>query len=81
MKTMKTFNEFTTGLSENFSLDNLKTLNEDNLEVKNSAKQIYSWLKKNGVNAKLVAQVPSQPTSKSVGTEISDSDNKALVMY
>ena len=35
---MKTFNEFTTGLSENFSLDNLKTLNEDNLEVKNSAK-------------------------------------------
>jgi hypothetical protein len=68
-------------LFEIFSLDNLETLNEDNLEVKNIAKQIYSWLKKNGVNAKLVAQVPSQPTNKSIGSELTGGDNDALVMY
>jgi hypothetical protein len=68
-------------LFENFSLDNLETLNEDNLEVKNIAKQIYSWLKKNGVNAKLVAQVPSKPTGKSIGSELTGGDNDALVMY
>jgi len=68
-------------LFEIFSLDNLETLNEDNLEVKNIAKQIYSWLKKNGVNAKLVAQVPSQPTGKSMGSKLTGGDNEALVMY
>ena len=36
-------------LFENFSLNNLETLNEDNLEVKNIARQLYSFLKKNGV--------------------------------
>jgi hypothetical protein len=34
-------------------------LNEDNLEVKKIAKDLYSWLKKNGVEVKLIAQVPS----------------------
>ena len=34
-------------------------LNEDNLEVKSIAKKLYSWLKQNGVEVKLIAQVPS----------------------
>jgi hypothetical protein len=76
LKYYKTFEELDTD-----SLNNLETLNEDNLEVKNIAKQIYSWLKKNGVNAKLVAQVPSQPTGKSMGSKLTGGDNEALVWY
>jgi hypothetical protein len=75
LKYYKTFEELDTD-----SLNNLETLNEDNLEVKNIAKQIYSWLNKNGVNTKLVAQVPSQ-NIKSIGSQLTGDANEALVMY
>ena len=55
-------------------------LNEDNLEVKNIAKQIYSFLTKNGVTTKLVAAVPDA-LGKSIGGKLTSGSNEALVSY
>jgi hypothetical protein len=55
-------------------------LNEDNLQVKSIAKKIYSVLKQNGVNAKLVASVPQGP-GKSIGSTLTGGSNEALVYY
>lgn len=57
-------------------------LNEDNLEVKNIAKQIYSFLTKNGVTTKLIASIPSSNSSgKSIGGKMTGGSNEALVSY
>jgi hypothetical protein len=57
-------------------------LNEDNLQVKSIAKQIYSVLKQNGVNAKLIASIPSAgPSGKSIGATLTGDSNEALVYY
>jgi hypothetical protein len=59
-----------------------KELNEDNLQVKSIAKNIYSVLTKNGVNAKLVASIPSAgPSGKSIGATLTGGSNEALVYY
>jgi hypothetical protein len=55
-------------------------LNEDNLQVKSIAKKIYSVLKQNRVNAKLVASVPQGP-GKSIGSTLTGGSNEALVYY
>jgi hypothetical protein len=55
-------------------------LNEDNLQVKSIAKKIYSVLKQNGVNTKLVASVP-QSQGKSIGSTLTGGSNEALVYY
>jgi len=55
-------------------------LNEDNLEVKKIAKDLYSWLKKNGVEVKLIASIPSAGTSgKQIGA--TGNNNISLVWY
>ena len=59
-----------------------KELNEDNLEVKSVAKNIYSVLTKNGVKTKLVASIPSAGSSgKSIGATLTGGSNEALVYY
>jgi hypothetical protein len=59
-----------------------KELNEDNLQVKSIAKNIYSVLTKNGVNAKLIASIPSAgPSGKSIGATLTGGSNEALVYY
>ena len=57
-------------------------LNEDNLEVKSIAKDIYSTLKQNGVNAKLIASIPGTGyAGKSIGATLTGGSNEALVFY
>ena len=67
-------------LVENKLTSNSRMLNEDNLEVKNIAKQIYSFLTKNGVTTKLVAAVPGD-YGKSIGGKLTGGGNEALVSY
>jgi hypothetical protein len=57
-------------------------LNEDNLELKSISKQLYTFLKELGVNAKLVAQTPSQTNgTKNIGSNLTDEKNEALIWY
>jgi hypothetical protein len=57
-------------------------LNEDNLELKSIAKNIYSVLKQNGVNAKLIASIPRTGyAGKSIGATLTGGSNEALVYY
>lgn len=59
-----------------------ESLNEDNLEVKSIAKDIYSTLKRNGVNAKLIASIPRTGyAGKSIGATLTGGSNEALVFY
>ena len=67
-------------LVENKLTSNSRMLNEDNLEVKNIAKQIYSFLTKNGVTTKLVAAVPGD-YGKSIGGKLTGGSNEGLVWY
>jgi len=71
----KVVNEITYNLNEE------RMLNEDNLEVKNIAKQLYSFLQKNGVNTKLVAQTPSAEYGKQIGASLKGGSNEALIAY
>ena len=53
-------------------------LNEDNTQVKKIARDLYSWLKKNGVQVKLMAQTPSSSTgTKHIGDK--PGDNTSLL--
>jgi len=56
-------------------------LNEDNLEVKSIAKQLYSFLQKNGVNTKLIAQIPGANYGKQIGASLKGGSNEALIAY
>ena len=56
-------------------------LNEDNLEMKSIAKQLYSWLKQNDVNTKLIAQTPSISYGKQIGASLKGGSNEALISY
>ena len=61
-------------------------LAEDNLEVKSIAKQLYSWLKQNDVNTKLIAQRPSnifpgRSYGKQIGALLKGGSNEALISY
>ena len=70
------------GYHEYENEDGHEELNEDNLQVKSIAKQIYSVLKQNGVNAKLIASIPSAgPSGKSIGATLTGDSNEALVYY
>ena len=66
-------------LFENFK--EIELINEDNLEVKNIAKQLYSFLTKNGVNTKLIAQTPSDNYGKKIGASLKGESNEALISY
>jgi hypothetical protein len=70
-------------LFENFS--NLDTLNEDNLEVKNIARQLYSWLKKNGVREVSLStdkiNIGKDTANDADGKQIGDRDNTAKIAY
>jgi hypothetical protein len=66
-------------LFENFK--EIELINEDNLEVKNIAKQLYSFLTKNGVNTKLIAQTPSDNYGKQIGASLKGESNEALISY
>jgi hypothetical protein len=70
-------------LFENFS--NLDTLNEDNLEVKNIARQLYSWLKKNGVREVSLStdkiNIGKDTANDTDGKQIGDRDNTAKIAY
>ena len=68
-------------LTENKLTYNSRLLNEDNLEVKSIAKQIYSFLKQNGVNTKLVAQIQSADYGKKIGATLKGEQNEALISY
>jgi len=69
-------------LVENKLTSNSRMLNEDNLEVKNFAKQIYSFLVKNGVTTKLIASIPSAGSQgKQIGDKLTGGSNEGLVWY
>jgi len=55
-------------------------LNEDNLEVKKAAKDLYTFLKKNGVKASLVASMPDSNKYKSIGNQ-DPKTTEAYVFY
>jgi len=73
------YHEYENG-GEHNEMDESQELNEDNLQVKSIAKKIYSVLKQNGVNTKLVASVP-QSQGKSIGSTLTGGSNEALVYY
>ena len=73
------YHEYENG-GEHSEMDESQELNEDNLQVKSIAKKIYSVLKQNGVNTKLVASVP-QSQGKSIGSTLTGGSNEALVYY
>ena len=58
-------------------------LNEDNLEVKNIAKQIYSFLTKNGVKTEIVAGMANNRSTSIGDSELSakSGENTALITY
>ena len=72
-------------LFEIFSLYNLETLNEDNLEVKNIARQLYSWLKKNGVGEVSLStdkiNIGKDSANDAEGKQIGSRDNTAKIAY
>jgi hypothetical protein len=69
-------------LVENKLTSNSRMLNEDNLEVKNFAKQIYSFLVKNDVTTKLIASIPSAGSQgKQIGDKLTGGSNEGLVWY
>lgn len=78
MRKMKYINLF-----ENFS--SLDTLNEDNLQVKNIARQLYSWLKKNGVREVSLStdkiNIGKDTANDADGKQIGDRDNTAKIAY
>ena len=55
-------------------------LNEDNLEVKKAAKDLYTFLKKNGVVVKLDTVSPTSSKYKSVGNQ-DPKTNQAYIFY
>ena len=70
-------------LVENKLTSNSRMLNEDNLEVKNIAKQLYSFLTKEGVKTEIVAGL-ANTRSTSIGDEESSAkpgENIALISY
>ena len=74
--------DFKKYLVENKLTSNSRMLNEDNLEVKNIAKQIYSFLVKNGVTTKLIASIPSAGSQgKQIGDKLTGGSNEGLVWY
>jgi len=59
-----------------------RMLNEDNLQVKRIAKDLYLYLKKNGVNVRLIASVPQSGINKRIGAnDGAASDNGASIYY
>jgi hypothetical protein len=78
MRKMKYINLF-----ENFS--SLDTLNEDNLQVKNIARQLYSWLKKNGVREVSLStdkiNIGKDTANDADGKQIGERDNTAKIAY
>jgi len=56
-------------------------LNEDNTHVKKIARDLYSWLKQQGVNVKLIASTPSNTASKAIGAQLKGGGNEALIYY
>jgi len=66
-------------LFENFD-EMVEMINEDNLEIKKIAKDLYLWFKKNGVRATLLASVPGQDFGKTIGDK-EYGDNSAFIWY
>ena len=58
-------------------------LNEDNLEVKSIAKQLYSFLTKNGVKTEIVAGMANNRSTSIGDSELSakSGENTALITY
>jgi hypothetical protein len=80
MKDLIRMNQLAGLITESQARKMMAVLNEDNLEVKNIAKQIYSFLTKSGVTTKLVAAVPGD-YGKSIGGKLTGGGNEALVSY
>jgi hypothetical protein len=66
-------------LFENFD-EMVEMINEDNLEIKKIAKDLYLWFKKNGVRATLLASVPGKEFGKKIGDK-EYGDNSAFIWY
>jgi hypothetical protein len=66
-------------LFENFD-EMVEIINEDNLEIKKIAKDLYLWFKKNGVQATLLASVPGHEHGKKIGDK-EYGDNSAFIWY
>ena len=81
MKDIIRMNQLAGIITESQARKMMEILNEDNLEVKSIAKQIYSWLKQNDVNTKLVAQTPSADYGKQIGASLKGGSNEALISY
>jgi hypothetical protein len=71
-------------LFENFD-SNIQMINEDNLEVKRIAKDLYSFLKKNGVREVSLStdklKIGKNTTNDAEGRQISNRDNTAQISY
>ena len=80
MKDLIRMNQLAGLITESQARKMMAVLNEDNLEVKNIAKQIYSFLTKSGVTTTLVAAVPGD-YGKSIGGKLTGGGNEALVSY
>jgi len=81
MKELIRMNQLAGLITESQARKMMAVLNEDNLEVKSIAKQIYSFLKQNGVNTKLVAQIQSADYGKKIGATLKGEQNEALISY
>ena len=81
MKDLIRMNQLAGLITESQARKMMAVLNEDNLEVKSIAKQIYSFLKQNGVNTKLVAQIQNADYGKKIGTTLKGEQNEALISY
>ena len=81
MKDIIRMNQLAGLITESQARKMMAVLNEDNLEVKSIAKQIYSFLKQNGVNTKLVAQIQSADYGKKIGATLKGEQNEALISY
>lgn len=81
MKDIIRMNQLAGLITESQAKKMMEILTEDNLEVKSIAKQIYSWLKQNDVNTKLIAQTPSDAYGKQIGGSLKGGSNEALISY
>ena len=71
-------------LFENF-VSNIQMINEDNLEVKRIAKDLYSFLKKNGVREVSLStsklNIGNNTANDAEGNQIGNRDNTAIISY
>jgi hypothetical protein len=85
MKDLIRMNQLAGLITESQARKMMAVLNEDNLEVKNIAKKLYSWLKQNGVREVSLQTskitIGKNTANDAEGNQVDSRDNTAIIAY